>query len=196
MTIVKRTISCSVPILTLNSEKNLVQCLESVRDFDDVFLLDGNSTDKTKEIAALFGVAVYPQQDWDMPNVRITDFSEMRRKAVSISKRDWVLYLDSDEYLSAELADEIASMVCSNPDKNTIYFIQKRAILGDTIIQHSFNYPNWGPRLFHKRSGVVWKQNKKVHEQLFIPPHVVPHRLHHAFYSYGELNYQTCIRKD
>ena len=41
----------SVIIHTLNEEKNLVNCLESVKWADDIVLIDNYSEDKTVEIA-------------------------------------------------------------------------------------------------------------------------------------------------
>ena len=106
-----RKIPCSIPILTLNSEKHLKQCLESVKDFDDAFLVDGNSTDKTLEIAKEFGVKVYKQVETDEPNVKIKNFTEVRIKAFNLTKYDWYLDLDSDEYLSENLVKKIREII-------------------------------------------------------------------------------------
>ena len=44
-------IKCSIGILTLNCEDTLARCLENLRDFDEIIVCDGNSTDKTIGIA-------------------------------------------------------------------------------------------------------------------------------------------------
>ena len=54
-------IACTVEILTWNSEKTLKACLESVKDFDDIIILDGNSTDKTLEIANNYRARIIKQ---------------------------------------------------------------------------------------------------------------------------------------
>ena len=90
-------IPCSVPILTLNAEKNLDQCLASLVDFEDVFIVDGNSTDRTHEIAKKYGRPIYKQVDSDEPNVRIKDFSAVRKRAYRRIKSDLRLDLDSEE---------------------------------------------------------------------------------------------------
>ena len=51
-------IKCSVPLLTLNSEKTLARCFESVKDFEDILIVDGNSTDTTHDIAKKFGIPI------------------------------------------------------------------------------------------------------------------------------------------
>ena len=49
---------CSVTIITLNEEKNLRDCLESVRWADEIVIVDSGSTDRTLEIAREFGCKV------------------------------------------------------------------------------------------------------------------------------------------
>ena len=52
-------IPCSVPILTLNAKAHLETLLPQVTAlFDDVYILDGNSTDGTREYAASLGARV------------------------------------------------------------------------------------------------------------------------------------------
>ncbi|NSX05807.1 glycosyltransferase family 2 protein [Cupriavidus gilardii] len=96
-----RTAKVSVLILTLNEEKNLARCLESVSWSDDVVVLDSFSTDQTLEIARRHGARVYQRkfdnwsahQNWANENI---DF-----------KHKWVYYSDADEVVSPELAAEL-----------------------------------------------------------------------------------------
>jgi glycosyltransferase involved in cell wall biosynthesis len=163
-------IPCSIPILTLNSEKHLRQCLESVKDFDDAFLVDGNSTDKTLEIAKEFGVKVYKQVETDEPNVEIKNFSEVRRKAFNLTQHDWIFDLDSDEYLTPELIQKISEII-SEEEKNinNIYNVPKKYVVRGRVIDHAFNYPSYNYRLYNKKSGAEYKRSKLVHEQLNFP---------------------------
>ena len=56
----------SILILTLNEESNIGACLDRLRDFDDVVVLDSGSTDRTAEIARGRGARVVarPFDDW------------------------------------------------------------------------------------------------------------------------------------
>ena len=46
----------SVAIITYNEEKNLPDCLKSIRQLaDEIVVVDDNSQDKTREIAKEFG---------------------------------------------------------------------------------------------------------------------------------------------
>lgn len=97
-------IPISVIVLTKNEESNIAKCLESVREFDEVFVVDSESEDRTCEIASGF------------PNVRIETFhwngEFPKKKQWALSNLElshpWVLYLDADEEITAELSAEIA----------------------------------------------------------------------------------------
>jgi glycosyltransferase involved in cell wall biosynthesis len=90
----------SVVILTLNEEKALPACLESLRGVEDVVLLDSGSTDRTLEIATAAGLRVYTR--------RFDDFAGQHNFAQrSIAFRNpWVFHLDADERMTPELDDE------------------------------------------------------------------------------------------
>ena len=47
-------------MIVKNEENNLPRCLESVRDLaDELIIVDTGSTDRTKEVAASFGAAIF-----------------------------------------------------------------------------------------------------------------------------------------
>ncbi len=188
-------IPCSIPILTLNAEKHLEECLLSLRDFADVFLVDGNSTDNTLAIAKRHGVPVYKQFDTDEPGQRITDFAAMRTRSFGFAKYPWIFYLDSDEYVSPEMVEDIRTIVTQNTSVKKAYEFQFCMIIGDTIVRHSFVPLTKGVHLFHKESGIYWKANKVVHEKLFIPDDVDVVRLPSVYFGYCP-PYQESKEKD
>ena len=53
----------SVTIITLNEERNLRDCLESVRFADEIIVLDSGSRDSTQSIAKEFKAQVF-QEPW------------------------------------------------------------------------------------------------------------------------------------
>lgn len=89
----------SVVITTYNSEQTIRQCLESVACADEVVVLDSYSSDKTVEYAQIMG-ALVKQQDF-------RGFSQQKKDAVKLAKYDWVLVLDSDEFLSEQAKDAL-----------------------------------------------------------------------------------------
>jgi glycosyltransferase involved in cell wall biosynthesis len=92
----------SVIVPVLNEEKNLPACLESVRGFADVLVVDSGSTDQTRRIAATFGREVvdfswngrFPKKrNWALVNCAL--------------RHDWVLFLDADERVTPAFVEEI-----------------------------------------------------------------------------------------
>ncbi len=45
----------SVIVMTKNEERNIEKCLRALADFDEVFVVDSHSTDRTVEIATSLG---------------------------------------------------------------------------------------------------------------------------------------------
>ena len=189
-------ITVSSAILTLNSGKTLRHCLQSVKDFDDVYILDGNSTDDTLAIAKEFNIPVYKQYDTEEKNISIKNFTELRTKADGLSKYDWIFLLDSDEYVSKELVHDVRRILEGNPDVKTMYFALKKMVLGDKVIEHTFNDSPYVARLYAMQSGISWKASKTVHEKLYVPDDVTVVKLHHAAYSHGEPTYREAVKKD
>lgn len=95
----------SVAIATYNEENNLADCLNSVKDIvDEIVIVDGYSTDKTVEIAKSFKAKVFFEENHPIFHIQ---------KQISFDKStgDWILYLDSDERVSKELAKEISQII-------------------------------------------------------------------------------------
>lgn len=172
----KGKISCSVQVLTLNSAKTLGQCLDSVKDFVEIIVLDGNSADNTLAIARRFTDKIYPQSDAKENNVRITDFAAVRNRGLALANFDWFLFIDSDEYLSPEAAEEIRGIIKRGPaNKYFIYNLPRFYVLGGVVLQQM--KPTYQPRFFYRPAVIDFK--KRVHER------VVPKE----GYSIGVLQY-------
>lgn len=95
----------SVVLATYNEERNIGDCLASVSDIvDEVIIVDGSSTDKTREIAKGFGAKVIKT---DNPPI----FHINKQKALEEAEGSWILQLDADERVTPELADEIRKII-------------------------------------------------------------------------------------
>lgn len=90
----------SAVVLAHNEETNIKRCLTSLQFCDEIIVINDNSTDKTVEIAKKHGATVYHRP---LKN----DFSSQRAFGAEKAKYDWILYVDADEIVSAELRDEI-----------------------------------------------------------------------------------------
>lgn len=100
-----RKMPVSVIITTRNEESRLRKCLAALNNFNEVIVVDSNSTDNTKKIALENGAQVnnfiwnnrYPKKrQWCLDNLPI--------------KNDWVFFVDADEILTPRLIDEIRTL--------------------------------------------------------------------------------------
>jgi len=123
-------ISCL--ILTLNEERNLAACLESLRWCDDIVVLDSFSTDRTVEIASAFGARVVQRkfdnwaahQNWANTSIPF--------------KHEWVFYLDADERMSDELRKEIQA-IAENPNEVKVaFYCGRRNYFMGRWIKHAY----------------------------------------------------------
>ena len=159
-------INCSVGILTFNSEKTLLKCLESVSDFSEIIICDGGSTDKTIDIAKKFGCIVLQQdKKFKYKNNKISNFSGVRNQLLDQATYEWFLYIDSDEFLSEELANELGEIIQRSDAKGGgVYKMPRRFMLSGEIIDCASSYPNYQVRFFHK--GYVHSFIRKLHERI------------------------------
>jgi glycosyltransferase involved in cell wall biosynthesis len=165
-------IPCSIPILTLNAKKHLERLLPVIVPvFEDVFIMDGNSTDGTQEYARSMGVRVEKQFDTDAPNQRIMDFRAMRLRLWSKAKHDWLLLLDSDMEPTKELIELTRRVVNENNVKVAHEVIRYAELPDGRVVKRALFYPNAYPHLFALSSGVTLA-DRAVHERLLFPADV------------------------
>ena len=105
----------SVVLATYNEEKNIKDCLSSIKNIaDEVVVVDGSSTDKTVQIAQSLGARVVVT---DNP----TMFHINKQKALQQAQGDWILQLDADERVSKELAEEIKRVIAMSEVEIEVY---------------------------------------------------------------------------
>lgn len=92
----------AVAIPVRNEEANISACLERLGRFDEVFLIDSQSTDRTARIAEEFGATVL-QFSWDGGYPKKRNWFLLN----GFTRKPWVLFLDADEYVSDEFCDEL-----------------------------------------------------------------------------------------
>jgi glycosyltransferase involved in cell wall biosynthesis len=90
----------SAVIITLNEEDNIAKCINSLGDIaDEIVVVDSFSSDRTKEIAETAGARVIQN--------KFEGHIEQKNFAKQQAANDWVLSIDADEVLSAELQQSI-----------------------------------------------------------------------------------------
>ncbi|MCK5096127.1 MAG: glycosyltransferase family 2 protein [Candidatus Pacebacteria bacterium] len=187
-------IACSVGILTFNNEDTLRACLDSVSEFNEIIICDGGSIDKTLEIAKGYGCVVIEQdKKYKHPDNKIADFSGVRNQMLDCAKNDWFAYVDSDEYFSKEVVEEIRSIVVNKDPKGCVFKMPRKYVVKDEIIECSSFYPNYQTRFFLKDRSTRFK--KKVHERVDPIPNQKLDTLENCVYVPWDKNMSDYIRK-
>ena len=93
-------------ILTYNEEKNIVRCISSLQWCSEIVVIDDCSTDQTSVLAQQNGARVVTQKF-------LHDFALQRNFALSQTKNEWMLFVDSDEEVSDVLRSEIEYLFSS-----------------------------------------------------------------------------------
>ena len=132
----------SVVIQTYNSEQFLERVLNSVKEFDEIVVCDMYSTDRTIEIARKFDCKIVYHKK--------TDFCEPARNfAIHSATYDWVLVVDSDEIVPADLKDYLYTLLREQRAIGGVWIPRKNYLMGKFI--HG-DYPDYILRFFRKQN--------------------------------------------
>ncbi|HDH34511.1 MAG TPA: glycosyltransferase family 2 protein [Nitrospirae bacterium] len=147
-------IPVSVAIITKNEARNIKDALESVKEFDDIVVVDEFSSDNTTEICREYTERVY-EHEWQ-------GYAGQKQTAIDYAKNDWVLILDADERVTRELKQEIMGKVKEN-SLSGFYIPRKNFFLGKWI-RHGGWWPDHTLRLFRKDASEM--EPRAVHEKV------------------------------
>ncbi|WP_346353558.1 glycosyltransferase family 2 protein [Azotosporobacter soli] len=146
----------AVLVLTLNEEKNMKECLSSVLFADELVVIDSGSSDRTIELAQELGANCYVHPMTD-------GFAGQRNFALQKTKAEWVLFLDADERITPEAANEIRKVV--EQGEPYAYEILRRNIVFGQPVQYGGHSPDYSLRLY-PRTAISWQG--LVHEQALV----------------------------
>jgi glycosyltransferase involved in cell wall biosynthesis len=138
------SVPVSVVVLTRDEEVNIARCLDSVAWADQVIVVDSGSTDRTVPIARSLGADVV-EQAW-------LGFSGQREFAIRLPqiRHNWVYFVDADEWVSPQLATEIATRLTST--QCAAFTHRLRLVFMSTWMRHSGWYSgSWVVRLVDRR---------------------------------------------
>ena len=184
----------SVFILTYNEEHNIRGCLESVTWADEVIVVDSFSTDRTVEICKEYTDKIYQHE--------FKGFGRQRNIALEHTEHEWVLSIDADERVTAELKEEILERLHTNPDADG-YFVPRISHFFGFRIKHCGLYPDYRQLQFFNRKKMRYSE-QLVHEGFELTgqaAHLKEHVLHYPFRTIEEFvrkmnMYSTLSAKD
>lgn len=115
----------SVTILVKNAQTSLKEVLLSLKNFNDIILVDTGSTDQTLEIAKQFPTVTIYKKDF-------LGFGKMHNIASDLARHDWILSIDADEVVSEELSKELLSLKL---DPSTVYALPRHNFFNNKEIR-------------------------------------------------------------
>jgi len=140
----------SVSMIVKNEESCLATCLESVKDADEIIIVDTGSSDNTVQIAKKYTDKIYEDFKW------CDSFAKARNHALDKCTGDWILSIDADEILQPNGIALIREAIAKTK-KETIYCLVK-AINSSHV--HSFN------KVFKRAPHIRWKGD--IHNYLSV----------------------------
>lgn len=152
--------SLSVVILTYDEEENLPYCLESLSELScEIFVVDSGSRDATLKIARQAGCQVLQHEF-----VNQAEQLNWALKELPI-RTPWVMRLDADERLTAELVEELKEKLPALPSHISALTIKRRVYFWGRWIRHGGYYPTWLLR--------VWRHGYAHCEARWMDEHMV-----------------------
>lgn len=152
----------SIIVPTYNSAKFLEQCLKSIKNQTykniELIVVDNNSTDKTKEIAKVYG-AIFFVAGPDQSKEKIFGAPFQRNYGFRQAKGEYVYYVDVDMELPKKLIEECVEIMLANKKCKAIIiaeesfgigfwakckWLERRTYWGDDLVE--------APRFFDKNT--------------------------------------------
>ena len=181
----------SLVINTLNEEQNISDCINSAKGFyEEVIVCDMHSEDKTREIASSLGARVIMHK-------RIKFFDIARKYAIEQAKGEWILILDADERLTAELKSEMVDIINRN-HADAVKIRMKYEFMGGWIENGTWG-GNYFLRLFRKQTYLERIKSDQVTVHSLFPGmanssktvFAKNHIIHHAYPSLHKFTFKT-----
>ena len=144
----------SAVVLAKNNEATIQKTLQSLEAFDDVVVYDNGSTDRSKEIAQSFSNVHLVQGEF-------RGFGWTKNRATQYAKHEWVIIVDSDEVLDAQL---LHTLQHKELIKTTVYLLNFKAYYKNIEIKHCGWNNQKIKRLYNK--SITQYNNNDVHEDI------------------------------
>ncbi|HEX9015900.1 MAG TPA: glycosyltransferase family 2 protein [Chloroflexota bacterium] len=142
----------SVVLTTLNEERNIERCLNSVRWADEIVVVDSFSWDRTVELARRYTTRVYQHE--------YPGSSRQVQRGIDYATGDWVLVVDADEEVTPSLAEAIRTILREGTDADGFAILRKPYAFGKWIGDGGW-FPDYQFRLFRKSRALP--EHQEVH---------------------------------
>ena len=143
----------SAVLIVKNEAPIIGRCLESIKDFHEIVVVDTGSTDGTQDICRSFGATVFEDYAWS------DDFAEARNHAKSKATGDWLFSVDADHVVTTPFAEILAIAEKAEADGHKVVSVKH--------ISEGSGHMHYRELLYKNDPLVFWVG--PVHECLNVP---------------------------
>ena len=147
----------SALIITFNEIGYIEKCLKSVQFADEIIVVDSYSTDGTYEYLLAHPKVKVIQHPFK-------NYTAQKAFTLEQAAHDWVVFVDADEVITADLQKEIIVTVNSSA-KHVAYWFRRKFMFKHELLRFSGWQTDKNYRLFRK-SKVKFSEKRIVHETL------------------------------
>ncbi len=128
---VSHKIPVSVIVATRNEQDAIGTCLSALERFDEIVVVDSESTDQTATLSERFGARVvsfvwngrHPKKrQWCLDTLTL--------------RQNWIFFVDADEIVPPALSDEIAALFTPGPPPRKAYFVDGTYVWHGKPLRH------------------------------------------------------------
>lgn len=171
----------SAVITCFNNEQTIEQCIKSLSIADEIIVLDSYSTDKTLELLKSFDCSIHQQ--------KFKGYSLQKQTAINLTSNNWVIILDSDEFLTQNAQLQLTKFKKSKPQADAYALPRQEWVFWKW--SHPWVKKNKFIRLFDKSKAKMSKDT--VHESVITSGNVA--NLNAIIKHFGETSLSTKIEK-
>lgn len=132
----------SAAMIVKNEEICLERCLKSIKEFDEIVIIDTGSTDGTAKVARKYTDKYFPDEYvWN------DNFAEARNYAIKKCSGDWILTIDADETLSVHGVELIRKAIART----------KERCFSVKCVSEVRGWEHFQPRLYRNDPKIFWK---------------------------------------
>jgi glycosyltransferase involved in cell wall biosynthesis len=167
----------SVYVLTYNNTRTLEGCLRSLAWADELIVVDSFSDDGSFELAKTFTDKVH-RKEW-------AGHREQYQYAADLTTNEWIMFVDADEEIPPELANEIRTALEQNRGECDGYICHRRTFYLGRWIEYGGWYPDYEIRLYRRDKG-RWEGD--LHAKIEVKGRVKHLNHHYLHYTYGDIS--------
>ncbi|HYK07962.1 MAG TPA: glycosyltransferase family 2 protein [Candidatus Eisenbacteria bacterium] len=114
----EKEIILSVVIIAKNAESLIEDAIRSVDFAQEIIVVDGGSTDRTNDVAKKLHAKIIKGES--------NNFAEQRNIGAKAAKGKWILYIDTDERVSASLRESIQFQISNDKLHMSAFKIKRK----------------------------------------------------------------------